>query len=126
MTTKERTWKHALIVEKSYVDGALKLPSELASDLFEDAHARYMENRDSFDEAPRVLDKFIVWLSQELVKKHKDFPLCHLDLLLRRFFKVRMIYLANHLDEELQKTIKAIRESTFGSRTMMAHQANKK
>ena len=128
MTTshENRTWKHSLITEKAYVDGALKLPSELASCLFEDANCRYMENRDSFDKAPRTLDKFCVWLSKELSQKHTDFPQCHLDLLLRRFFKVRMNYLANHLDEELQKQIKDIKESTYGSRTMMAHHANKK
>ena len=122
---ENKTWKHNLIIEKSYVEGALKLPSELASDLFEEAHARFMENRDSFDKAPRTLDKFIVWLSKELAEKHKDFPKCHLDLLLRRFFKVRMNYLANHLNEQMQKQIKP-NESTYGSRTMMAHQANKK
>ena len=102
------------------------MPSELASCFFENANARFMENRDSFDKAPRTLDKFIVWLRKELVEKHKDFPVCHLDLLLRRFFKVRMFFLASHLDAELQKQIKNIRESTYGSRTMMAHQANKK
>ena len=123
---ENRTWKHALITEKSYVDGALKLPSELASDLFEMANARYMENRESFDNAPKTLTRFLEWLSKELAKNHPDFPLCHLDLLLRRFFKVRMNYMANFLDANMQKEIKDLTDKNYGSRTMMAHRANKK
>ena len=123
---ENRTWKHSLITEKAYVDGALKLPSEMASDLFENANNRFMENRDTFDKAPRTLDKFIAWLSKELVEKYKEFPSCHLDLLLRRFFKTRMYFLANTMDEKIQNEIKSIRENNFGSRTMMAHRANKK
>ena len=123
---ENRTSKHSLITEKAYVDGALKLPSEMASDLFENANNRFMENRDTFDKAPRTLDKFIAWLSKELVEKYKEFPLCHLDLLLRRFFKTRMYFLANTMDEKIQNEIKSIRENNFGSRTMMAHRANKK
>ena len=126
LTTSLRTSKHSLITEKEYVEGALKLPSEIASNFFEMANARFMDNRDSFDKVHKPLDRFIAWLRNELVEKHPDFPKCHLDLLLRRFFKVRMYFLANHMDGQLQNQIKDIRESTFGSRTMMAHRANKK
>ena len=58
--------------------------------------------------------------------KCKDFPQCHIDLLLRRFFKVKNFFLANHLNEEMQEKQKEIRENNYGSRTMMAHRANKK
>ena len=108
LTTIHRTWKHSLITEKEYKEGALKLPSELASNFFEMANARYMDNCNKFDEVHRPLDKFIAWLSPELVEKNPDFPKCHPDLLLRRFFKVRMFYLASHMDGQLQNQIKDI------------------
>ena len=128
LTTSEdnKDMRHLLIVEKAYSEGALTLPSKLACDLFERSNASFMTNRDKFAEAPRALDKFIDWLKDDLLENFPDFPLCHLDLLLRRFFKVRMYFWARFLDAELQKSIKDQKNKTYDSRTMTGYSLNKK
>ena len=119
-------WRHSLIIEKAYTEGALTLPSKLACDVFEKANADFIANRDQFSKTPRCLDKFINWLRDDIVANFPDFPLCHLDLLLRRFFKIRMFFWASFLDAELQKMIKEQKNKTYDSRAMTGYQLNKK
>ena len=128
MTVSEanQDWRHSLIIEKAYTEGALTLPSKLACDVFEKANADFIANRDQFSKAPRCLDKFINWLRDDIVANFPDFPLCHLDLLLRRFFKIRMFFWASFLDAELQKMIKEQKNKTYDSRAMTGYQLNKK
>ena len=121
----DRDLKHSLIVEKAHTEGSLIFPSKLAYEVFEIANARFMENRDSFVTVAKGLDKFIDWLRKDLIEIHPDFPLCHLDLILRRFFKVRMYFWARYLDAQLQNAIKDQKNKNYDSRAMGAYQANK-
>ena len=128
MTVSEanQDWRHSLIIEKAYTEGALTLPSKLACDVFEKANADFIANRDQFSKAARCLDKFINWLRDDIVANFQDFPLCHLELLLTRFFKIRMFFWASFLDAELQKMIKEQKNKTYDSRAMTGYQLNKR
>ena len=127
LTTSEdnQELRHSLILEKAYTEGAFILPSKLACDVLESANAKFMTNRNQFSKAPRTLDKFIDWLKEDLAENFPDFPLCHLDLILRRFFKVRMYFWARFLDAQLQKEIKDQKTKNYGSRTMQGYHMNK-
>ena len=122
----DRDLRHTLIIEKAYTEGALTLPSKLACDVFEKANASFMTNREKFAKAPRSLDKFIDWLKDDLEENFPGFPQCHLELILRRFFKVRMYFWARFLDARLQKSIKDQKSKTYDSRSMTGYQLNKK
>ena len=117
--------KHCLIIEKAHQAGDLTLPSELAWNVFNEANCRFMTNRDKFSQAPKGLNQFIEWLRLDLVDKCPEFPACHFELILRRFFKVRMYFWARHLDAQLQKQIKEERTKHYDSRSMTGYELNK-
>ena len=80
-----------LIVMKCYTPDALTIPSKFGYQLFSMVESTFLENMDSIMEGhEKYIDCLIAKLSEKIKSLNPSMLTCHLDLLLRRFIKIRM------------------------------------
>merc|ERR1712001_238161 len=99
--------EHKFIDMKQYRDCALKLPSKMAFEMFRNCESAFHANRKIFvgTDNERQVDQLSKNIYTSLLDNYKELD-CHLLLLIKRFFKLRMCYLSKYLDDHIVKVQK--------------------
>ena len=95
-------------------------PSVLANKIFHECELLFRANRDQYVNIAKDMSKKLVgFLHTELhTKFHEIVPLCHFELILRRFMKGRIHFWCIFLTEDKKKLNDEIRtELSFSSRS---------
>ena len=112
-----------LIVMKCYTPDALTIPSNFGYKLFSIVESTFLENMEKIMEGQeRYIDCLIVKLSEKIRSLNPSMITCHLDLLLRRFMKIRMHFHARQLTVDAKNSgeyQKAARDSDHSSKSQM-------
>lgn len=108
---------HQLIKDRSYREGVLKYPTELACNVFSLVDTNFMENHERLLKGERQPDVLVAGLKPRIEELFPQFPKCHLELLLRRYIKMRCFYLGMHKSEVLCKPA-SVASANNSSRSM--------
>ena len=110
---------HSSLEEKEYSEGSKTRPTELALKVLSLVESSFLANRNSFSKKPRSMEKFIETMKVVVEKDFKDFPVCHLELIIRRFLKCRQQFWANQLDALVKEHTKHEKDGdNYGSRSL--------
>ena len=112
---------NALIDQIEFKKGALTRPSEIGNEIFQQAELVFRLNRKKLCSKPRMGDSMTNLILQNLKTKFGNLPSCHLELIFKRFVKIRFhfwINFQNSIDQRQQK-YRIIGESN-SSRSMFA------
>ena len=129
-TTKDDNLEvHAVTRQRCYVPGALVYPSKLAYELFSTCNSGFVANQDYILSNEDATERFAEQLIPTLLLKFQkdDVPRCHLELLLRRFFKLRMIWTVSYLNDRwkmYEKNKKEIRNRANSSKSLKGFYAS--
>ena len=93
----------ALITQKAYIPGALTYPTETARLFFSYSESVYNNNCFAIRRGGHALDLVFEHLHTVGRSSDYDIPICHLDLLIRRFFKIRMYFEASEMNNRLRE-----------------------
>ena len=86
-----------LLIEKCYTPDALTFPSEVAYRIFSMCEASFLENVRNILLIDDFVDELVGQIYPKVIEAHPQIPQCHLKLLLKRFFKIRVHFLARQL-----------------------------
>lgn len=106
-----------LIRTREYVKGCLTKPTELGNQVFMNAEAMFNVNRDQFEGHEDIPRKFAKPIADRLASQF-EIPTCHLELITRRFLKLRYVYWSRHRNESGEKeNWNDIEGASFASRS---------
>ena len=109
--------EHEFITDKSFKAGALVYPSLLAIEVFNMCESSFLKNQKLLETSGK-LQKLVDDL-ESFVESTHVIPKCHLNLILRRWFKIRMFIHASEINSEMrQSQAKVIRSAANSSKTM--------
>ena len=94
--------EHEFIEMKEYKKYALVYPSQLAFKIFNMAEDTFRYHREKLHDGENVQEQIIDKLD-EVIRDKFVIPFCHLDLLLKRWFKIRMYFWASELNKQMKK-----------------------
>ena len=101
MTSEANLEDHQLTKEKEFVPGALTKPSLLAIEIFSICDATFQQNLELLESSGRIDE--LAKDMEKFVKSKFTVPECHLGIILRRWFKVRMYVHASKLNYEMKR-----------------------
>ena len=94
-----------LLVLKCYTPNALCVPNDYAYKLFSFVESSFLLNVADFkDNAQSFMDSMVEKCAKTMKSMFPEIVTCHLDLLLRRFFKIRMIFYTRWLSAEAKQS----------------------
>ena len=112
-----------LITKRSYEPGAMVYPSRLAYDYFDFCNDVFHKNFPAVHKGGTGL-KVVMDHLLEVGESKFNMPVCHLELMLQRFFKINMIFEArqinNHIRAENARKRKE-KKAKFASKSMAGH-----
>lgn len=118
--TSEESEYHGIIANRCYTPNALVSPSKVALEIFQTCEATFNQNK-SICESGKV-DELVNSLETFFFSKF-NLPKCHLNLVLRRWFKVRMYVEAKKMNKRMKESkAKDIQSASNSSRSMKQRQ----
>ena len=115
------------ILMKAWKDGSLVIPSQIAYNIFSMVEDTFRIHRDKINKEKDVIEQMIDSLD-EVIRDKYDIPFCHLELMLKRWFNVRMHFWANE-SNRLMKDDTAQQRENLGqanaSQSMKGYYLNK-
>ena len=114
---------HSLIQKKDYSPGALTTPTELAHKYYSYCESIWHKNHYAVRNGGRGLERVMEHLFE--VGEKEGIPVCHLELTVRRWHKIRMYFEARQLTNILNRHKAEESKSKHASASMAAHALKK-
>ena len=86
---EEEQKANQLIIYKEYTEGSLVQPSKVANEIFQKIEILFVTNREIYEASSSMIDKLTFEIN-EIIETEYDVPSCHIELLIRRFIKIRL------------------------------------
>jgi hypothetical protein len=112
-----------LITKRSYEPGAMVYPTRLAYDYFSLCNSVFHKNFPAVHKGGTGLKRVMDHLLEE-GESNFNMPVCHLELMLERFFKINMIFEARQINSHIRAENARKRKETkakFASKSMAGH-----
>ena len=122
-TFTEQDW----ITKKSWVPGAMVYPTKLAYDYFDFCNSVLHKNFYAVRQGGAGLKKVMDHLLEVGESNKFSMPVCHLELLLERFFKINMLFEVQQINNQLraQRLREMIaKKAIYASKSMAGHALN--
>ena len=114
---------HSLINHKSWANGCKTYPTLAAYNFFSHCESVFHKNTMGVNRGGDELEKVFAQLYEVGLNEY-GMPICHLELLLHRFHKIRMYFEArqlNNLHKKRQADLKIESKSKYASKSMAGH-----
>ena len=119
-TFREQDW----ITRKSWVPGAMVYPTKKAYDYFTECNSVLHKNFYAVRNGGAGLKRVIDYLLELGESNRFSMPVCHLELLLQRFFKVNMLFEVRQINSQIraeQQRKMIEKKAIYASKSMAGH-----
>ena len=93
---------NSLITYKDYTEGALVRPSVKANEMFFMCETVFRSVFESLRQGTKLIDKLETLFVREIRENFADAPSCHIELIFKRFAKIRMYFEGEFIDSHWQ------------------------
>ena len=114
---------HSLITRKSWANGCKTYPTWAAYQFYSHCESVFHKNTMAVNRGGKELEKVFAHLYEVGLSEY-GMPICHLELILHRFHKIRMYFEArqlNVLHKKTQQDLKTESKSKHASKSMAGH-----